>query len=408
MAQPSGNMLSNPAPGFRDETGDALIVELIIFQKITFLLNVLTRFCVFFMIKSIISWRKTMNKLLTFIILSCLTLLSFGSVLAAPHNFRSDFYHPYFDSRDNSYYQENLLGSFENWYYIEKNAPATTLRGSFSDYFKVYGAEYFKNDQTFVNLSYTIFEFYDISDSKITNLKGSYLFDNNFFVGLTHQNFNFDSSSASLTYFSPGYRFNFPSDSGYLTVSLDYYAGGDGDHNVKVADPDVLDYEINGRYYIDRSRFYGQVIIFNKDLIEDDYQFYKAGGAYQCFDNLVLGADVEKGTDTYTQFEIGGTANFGRLGADFKYCKHEEDENDKSDYNLLYLNILYSFTDNLRAGLEVMKIEFPEVDEDIDPLLIAKVKYTIDDQNALILMHDFENDNNEKSTTYLYWDIKLP
>ncbi|MGD9156189.1 MAG: hypothetical protein PVG90_11910 [Bacillota bacterium] len=341
-----------------------------------------------------------MKILLTLTFVLGLALLVSGNALAAVHNFNEDFQNSLASYGNFDFFNifERRYGSFENWYYIEKDAPSATVRGFRTGNADIYGAEYFKNDQTFVNLTYHS----NSDDEKSTILKGSYLFKNNFFIGLTHLNSD-DSYKYIRTSISPGYRFNFPAGSGYLAVSLDYYADSDFDD---APDPDVLDYEVNGRYYTDRSRFYGQVIIFNKDPM-GDCQFYKAGGAYKCSDNFVLGAAFEKVTDDYTQFEIGGTATFGKLDADFKYLKRDCDSSDNYE-QYIYLNLLYSFVDNLRAGLEVINTDYSDRD-DYDPYLIAKAKYTINDQNALTLMYHFKNNSADSdSNTLLYWNIKLP
>jgi hypothetical protein len=337
-----------------------------------------------------------MKKLLTLTLVLCFTLLCAGSTLAAVHNFTGDFDYGYL-MRDYSYYNH----TFEGWYYIGKDAPSATVRSTIDDSCSAFGAEYFQNDQTFVNLTYfkADSDFWYL-DKPFINLKGSYLFANNFFIGLDtgmhDANYNHDYSQVT---FSPGYRSNLANDAGYIAASVDYAAN---DEYPYYKDSGIIDYELNGRYYTAQSRFYGQLIIPNKDVAISEDSYLQVGGAYQYSNNIICGADIYIATDEYTAFELGCSTTFDQLGAEFRFmsCNYDE-SSDYDDYTGVGFNILYSFADQFRTGFEYLKFNNSD-----DPKLHLKAKYTMDDQNSLILTQRLKNDTYE-AVTFLYWDIKL-
>jgi hypothetical protein len=305
---------------------------------------------------------------LTFLICS-LTLLTVDGALAAVHNFTGDFSNPFLQP---GYSQP----SFEGWYYIEKDAPSATVRGTLGDDI-AFGAESFQNDQSFINLS---FSDPDVGGA-VTYLKGSYLCENGCFVGL-------DYGDSQIT-FAPGYRLDLDENC-YLAASLDY-AFNHEDSAYK--DSGIVAIEFNSRYYTTDSRVYGQLIIPNDDVtISDDIYIY-AGGAYKYSDNIVLGANFTRKYGDST-FEIGCTTAFDELGLEARAVL--ADTADVFD-----CNALYSFTENIRAGLEIQDVE--NVD---DPYIILKGNYKLDDQNSAILMYQLKN-GDDGGVLYLRWDIAL-
>jgi hypothetical protein len=314
-----------------------------------------------------------MKKLLSLALILCLTLLMAGGALAAVHNFTGDF--------DNPFLQPGYSGpSFDGWYYIEKDDPSATVRATFPENHNDLGMEYFINDQTFVNIYYAD---PDKGDS-IAYLKGGYLFDNNVFVGLDLASDN-DNTQATV---SPGYRFNLD-DNCYVAVSLDYAVNDD----MLYVDSGLIDLEISGRYYTNDSRVYGQIIFPNDDVTVNDDIFIYAGGAYQFDDNIVVGANFwqENGDTTV---DLGATTVFDKLEAEGRLVIAD-------DANAVDCNVLYEFAANIKAGLEVSKVEHVS-----DPYLTVKGKYTIDDQNSAFLFYQFEN-GDEDGVISLRWDIAI-
>jgi hypothetical protein len=348
---------------------------------------------------------RKLKKLLILTLALSLTLLVAGSALAAVHNFTGDFSNPYLYP-DYGYYD---VAAFEGWYYIEKDNPSATVRGTFpaeqKSFDNAFGLEYFQNDQTFINLSFIKNDTSGI-DLGYDRLNGSYLFDNNFFIGVD----SWFHSSNSSTNLSPGYRFNLAQDAGYIAASLDYAV----DKYIFNNEKGIIDYEIYGRYYTNNSRVYGQMVIANDDVLGYDSKYLMLGGVYKIFDNVVLGAIFKKYEDdpdygsNYTCFEIGCTTAFNKLGAEFRYINCNYDDN--SDYSALDCNILYSFTDKFRAGFEVEKCNYAD-EGDLDPSLLAKAKYRINDANEVLLSYCFKNDSEDadyaEAISYLRWDIKI-
>jgi hypothetical protein len=326
-----------------------------------------------------------MKKLITSSLVLGLTLLIAGGTLAAVHNFTGDFSNPFLMSDFSS---NTNIPDFEGWYYIEKDTPSATVRGSFPKDANHLGVEYLQNDQTFVNLSYRD---PDHGDS-IAYLKGSYLFDANWFAGL---DFASDDDNSQTT-FAPGYRFNID-DNCYVAVSMDYAVNHDATDHYK--DSGLVDLEANGRYYTKDSRVYGQIIIPNDDVTIKDDIYFHAGGAYKYADNIVFGANFTSDENGDSTLDIGCTTAYDELGIEGKLVFADA-------ANGLDINALYSFADNIRAGLEIAKVEHVS-----DPYLTVKAKYTIDDQNSAYLYYQFENNSTNSEVKdgviSLRWDIAV-
>jgi hypothetical protein len=308
-----------------------------------------------------------------------LTLLTTISTLAAVHNFTGDFFNPFLESHYNG-------PSFDDWYYIEKDAPSATVRASFPKDCNYLGMEYFINDQTFVNFSYADPDDFD----SIALLNGSYLFDNHFFVGLDTASVD-DDTQITVT---PGYRFDLDENC-YVAVSMDYALN----HDDLYQDSGLVDFEVNGRYYTQDSRIFGALIIPNDDVTPTDDTYFNIGGAYKYADNIVVGANLWSLGDI-DYFEVGCTTAFDKLGAELRYISDDTAINKEK----IDCNVLYSFADNIRAGLETYK------ENHVDDLYwVAKAKYTIDQKNAAILFYQFKNSADNSSVTdgtiSLRWDI---
>jgi hypothetical protein len=306
-----------------------------------------------------------------------LTLLMAGGTLAAVHNFTSDFSGKYtlkdFAEFDNT--------SFDGWYYIEKDEASATARGSFGDN-DALGFEFFQNDQFFANASYIS----EDGEKDLIALKASYLFDNQVFFGV-----DFGTKDGDNQFIvSPGYRFDLDQDA-YVAVSMDYALN----HDLNYDKSGIIDFEVNGRYYTSNSRIYGQLIIPNDDVTISDDIYCKIGGAYQYAQNIVVGGIFTQ-EDGDSTIEVGATTSFDKFGVEGRVILED-------DQNTLDFNGIYTFTDNIKGGLEVAKVE------DVDDLyVIAKAKYAIDKQNSAIFTYQFENDSNDDdSIISLRWDIAL-
>jgi hypothetical protein len=314
-----------------------------------------------------------MKKLLVLSLVLTLTLLTAGSTIAAVHNFNGDFWSPNLMPD----FSEKEMPEFEGWYYIEKDTPSGAARGKFGDD-NALGAEYFQNDQTFANLYLNDPE----NGSSVTYLKGSYLLDNQFFVGL-------DLGDSQIT-FAPGFRYNLD-DNCYIAASLDYAVN---DEYSGYQDSGLIDMEINGRYYTDLMRVYGQLILPNDDVVTSADTFLLVGGAYKYADNIIVGGALATwGGKHY--LEAGCSTTFDKAGAELRFI--DDDGATKVDCNLLY-----SFTDQIRAGLETYKKEGVS-----DPYIIIKGRYTLDEKNFAILMYQLKNESQQgdDSVFYLGWDI---
>jgi hypothetical protein len=319
-----------------------------------------------------------MKKLLLLSLALGLTFFTFESALAAVHNFNGDFWSPNllpdFSNED--------MPDFEGWYYIEKDTPAATARGAFGNGLAG-GAELFQNDQRFIDVYY-----YDPDDSgSYFYLKGSYLLETDFFVGV-------DYGDSQLTV-APGYRF-ITDDNCYIAASLDYAVNhqySTSDSNNGYHSSGLIDLEFNGRYYTDDSRFYGQLIIPNNDVAGIDDLFLLAGGAYRYNPNIVLGANLVSWGD-YSYYEVGCTTEFDKIGAELRYISDD-------DTTIFDCNVLYSFAPNIRAGLELINN-----DDNSDPTLIIKGKYTLDQQTSTVFMYRLDNGDTD-GKFYLQLNLKF-
>jgi hypothetical protein len=323
-----------------------------------------------------------MKKIQILLFALCLILMASANTLAAVHNFTGDFSNPFLWGQ--SYL--NSFRTFEGWYYIEKDRPSATVRSSFSESRNVFGAEYFQNDQMFID----IVGYHSDSGSDITLLNGSYLWDNGIFFGLEYIN----NSSAHQTILSPGYRFSFQNDS-YLALNADYSLEDDAAYR----NSGVIDYVISGKYYTDRSRLYGEINIPNQDVIGVNQPYFWAGGAVKVSESVVLGANIGH-YDTQNYYELGATCSFDKLGVEFNY---DYVNGYYSDQYAVDLNTLYSFTDTLRAGVQVTKVQ--DID---DPYIYAKASYQINNQNSLKFIYGMKNSSaGSDAVSYLYWDFSI-
>ncbi|MGD9156025.1 MAG: hypothetical protein PVG90_11075 [Bacillota bacterium] len=356
-----------------------------------------------------------MKKLLGLSMMLALTLLVAATTLAAVHNYTDDLVNPFLMP------DYSMALKFEDWYYIEKNGPKITLDATFPKDFryKYYGFEYYQNEHNFLNLTYIDHDKYD--DSTQFYFKGCYLFENGLFAGFDSGNFDYgvdDINDGTQNIVISGYRFNLPNQAGYIAASIDYALNND---YLRYGDSGLIDYELDAKYYTDQSRVYGQLIIPNKnmEMVGNDKTFLKLGIAYKISDNFVVGAnylqfvtyivdcdddygDFDIVRSKYIEYDFGFTAELNKLGIELQHKILNIDYYNHDSYTTR-MNLLYSFTNNCRAGFEVRK------EENNDELYrTAKLKCLISGQNAIIVMHTLKNDfSSEGAVSYIGCDIKL-
>ena len=141
-----------------------------------------------------------------------------------------------------------------NWFEIEKEKPywIVTSTSNIYDIGNQLGGEYYCDDQTFAEASYTFFPMV----SNVSNIKGSFLTESGFFIGMDY------ISTAGLTnasLISPGYRFNL-NDNGYIAASLDYVSVDFLGEIVR----EVAGYDIDFKYYTEKMKFFGQIYVSNE------------------------------------------------------------------------------------------------------------------------------------------------
>jgi hypothetical protein len=199
---------------------------------------------------------------------------------------------------------------------------------------------------------------------------------------------------------SPGYRFNLNDNDGYIALSMDYSATDEVYSGHKTG---VIDYEIYGRYYTDKSSFYGQYIIPNKDVTGYDYKYSYLRGAYKCSEDFSVGGAFSQATDYFNYYDIQCAVSLNRLGVELVYFNNNYDPAfvPSTDYYGSSANVLYSFTDNFRAGCQVTN--YSDVN---DPALFLKEKYNFNDRNSVVLTQRLKNDSYD-AVTFLNWDIKF-
>ncbi len=334
-----------------------------------------------------------MKRLILLTLLLTLTLLFPGNTLAAVHNFTGDFTNYYLN---NGFVAPQFNGlSFDGWYTIDKDSPGATVRALFPKNDSYWGIEYYQNDQHFANLNY-------FDDDTVTSFQGSYLFDIGLFVGVDYADHDGDTQGI----ISPGYRYAFGGDKGYIAASVDYALSGDLTKRFAKDDSGIVDYDLDFKYFTDNLKVYGQLLIPNDDMIGPLNQFISddpildLAANYRLNENYVVGGALTA-YDKEFDYNLGVTGTFDKLGAEVRYRSANYD-GDNQDYGI-DANILYSFTEQVRAGFQVTKAKGID-----DPYLYAKAKITINDDHALKLIYQFKNnDADEDGIAYIRWDMSI-
>ena len=336
-----------------------------------------------------------MKRLTLLTLVLTLTLLISGNTLAAVHNFTGDFAN-YYLNHPLIAPQFNSL-SFEGWYTIDKDTPGFTARALFPKDASHWGLEYYLNDQYFANLNY-----FDLDDFAVTSFQGSYLFDFGLFVGLDYT----DNDGETQGVISSGYRYGFGQDNGYIAASVDYALSGDLTKRYSKDDSGIIDYDIDFKYFTGNWKVYGQLLIPNEDMIGPLTDWYSddpildLAANYKINDQYTVGGAITA-FDKEFDYNLGVSGTFDKLGAELRYRSANWDGDNETYW--VDANVMYSFTDQFRAGFQVTKAK------DInDPYLYAKAKFTVNDDNALKFVYQFENDEtHEDGIAYIRWDMNI-
>jgi hypothetical protein len=126
-------------------------------------------------------------------------------------------------------------------------------------------------------------------------------------------------------------------------------------------------------------------------------------GAYKCSENFSVGDAFSQATDYFNYYDIQCAVSLNRLGVELVYFNNNYDPAfvPSTDYYGSSANVLYSFTDNFRAGCQVTN--YSDVN---DPALFLKEKYNFNDRNSVVLTQRLKNDSYD-AVTFLNWDIKF-
>ncbi|MCL6592012.1 MAG: hypothetical protein K6U80_18950, partial [Firmicutes bacterium] len=222
-----------------------------------------------------------MKKLLILFILISLVLLIPAYAFGAIHNFGDNYAETdnWFTITPDQPYMEAHYRSTGN------SIPLTSL-----------GFEYFLNDQTFVD-----FNCYKQDQGNWTYLTGSYLTGFGLFAGLELYSYTYPGYSFQRLMVSPGYRLAIDEQS-YVTLSLDYYS------NKSLQD--IIDWEVNARYYNDKMKVFGDIISYTKPSYGTSN--FNVGINYQVTKSIVVGGSLlakEAGKDIM----MGATYNSERF-----------------------------------------------------------------------------------------------
>jgi hypothetical protein len=300
-----------------------------------------------------------LKKIRLFVLAVTLTLLIAAPSFAATHSWEGEY------CQTDSFFSISPNSAYLQAYYFY--SPTTDIFfGKSTSHTGI--AEYYVNDQTFVNFGRTILsnDDWDFMNMRISQIRGSYLFKCGFFAGLNYSSSYYDGDTEDETIFSPGYRYNFD-DNSYIAFSVDYSNYVD----------DINGYDFDFRFYQDKYKIAGQIY-----KIKDGDVTAAMETAYQFTDTFTAGLSLSHDEYDNNWFETGFTWTPGSVIFDGIYGYD-------SDHYLM-VNGMYRFTKNFAAGLRIYD------EEDYDDLRGgAIIKFTSDKTN-LSLLYFPENDSWSK------------
>lgn len=224
---------------------------------------------------------------------------------------------------------------------------------------------YYQNDFTFAQVL-----FGENNDNSINALRGSYLFENNFFVGAEFVN---DDSNGDYFRIAPGYRFSLGERS-YAAVSVNFTDPDNGDSYTYL--------EGNVRYWFDNARIQGHLYI----PFDSDYSFeLLIHPSFKIQDNLIVGAILEYIEDETEEISVIGGCTW--MPEKFVIDTILSFNYEHVDQTYFMVGGLYQLTDQFAFGANIDKLE------DRDTQFAIKAKYALNDKANLKFKYDFETDD---------------
>lgn len=230
------------------------------------------------------------------------------------------------------------------WYQVEKEEkPQAKGYLALSEDQTILGGNYFLNDQTFANISFN-----STSNTSITDLRGSYLFNFGLFAGISYAD---STSNDGYGQISPGYRYDF-NENAYAAITVDYFT----------EEGKILGEEVYFKYYLDDMKIYGQGL-----FIDGGTTLLLIGVNRKFNENIVGGAKLQH-LDDKTGIIAGATwsrDNFivnGEIASEALIFG-----------NYIALGATYKMNDRLDLGLGYFGME------ERDPTISLKAAYHKDD-----------------------------
>lgn len=239
------------------------------------------------------------------------------------------------------------------------------------------GFEYYQNDQTFVD-----FNSYKEGTVNWTYVYGSYLTSFGLFAGLNLYSHTYPGYSFQDTKISPGYRLALD-DQSYVAISLDYYSS----ETLK----DILDYEINARYYTDKMKVFGDIVSYTKPTYGTDRVYL--GINYQVAKPVVVGGSLSTSEASNTLL-VGGTYQSDLVIIDGQISNYSPKIGDGS--NQINLSGMFLLGDNFKVGAQYLKNSTVD-----DAALTLKAKMEME-KSSFTLKYTPKNDSFLSSMSLSY------
>ncbi|HEX3044839.1 MAG TPA: hypothetical protein VHY08_08785 [Bacillota bacterium] len=239
------------------------------------------------------------------------------------------------------------------------------------------GAEYFQNDQTFADLN-----IYTRGEDNKTYIDGSYLTGFGLFAGLEVYSHTYPGYSFQDLTISPGYRLALDKQS-YVAVSVDYYSSE--------GLQDILDNEVNVRYYNDNMKLSGDFVSYTKPIYGTST--LSAGINYQITKSVVVGGTLVN-NEASKSYRVGGTFSSDMLIIDGRFDTYSPTSGSSS--NQINLSGMFLLGDNFKIGLQYLKNS--EID---NAALTLKAKAAME-KSSFTLKFTPENDSFISSMSLSY------